>query len=68
MKNMRKKTFLEVISYTEKECLEDTKLVIECKFDYLMGTIKIVAERQQKIYEPFRNFKTFSIDKLSSLL
>jgi len=39
MKNANKKTFLEVVSYTEKECIEATKLAIECEFDYLMGTI-----------------------------
>jgi len=39
MKNTKKKTFLEVVSYTEKECIQATELAIECKFDYLMGTI-----------------------------
>ncbi len=39
MKNAKKKTFLEVVSYTEKECIEATKLAIECEFDYLMGTM-----------------------------
>jgi len=39
MKNAKKKTFLEVVSYTEEECIEATKLAIECEFDYLMGTM-----------------------------
>ena len=39
MKNANKKTFLEVVSYTEKECIEATELAIECEFDYLMGTM-----------------------------
>jgi len=39
MKNAKKKTFLEVVSYTEKECIRATELAIECKFDYLMGTM-----------------------------
>ena len=39
MKDAKKKTFLEVVSYTEKECIEATKLAIECEFDYLMGTM-----------------------------
>jgi uncharacterized protein related to proFAR isomerase len=39
MKNAKKKTFLEVVSYTEEECIEATELAIECEFDYLMGTM-----------------------------
>ena len=39
MKNANKKTFLEVVSYKEEECIKATELAIECKFDYLMGTI-----------------------------
>ncbi len=39
MKNAKKKTFLEVVTYTEEECTKATELAIECKFDYLMGTM-----------------------------
>jgi hypothetical protein len=39
MKNAKKKTFLEVVSYTEEECIGATELAIECEFDYLMGTM-----------------------------
>ena len=30
---------LEVVSYTEKECMDAAQLAVECRFDYLMGTI-----------------------------
>lgn len=39
MKEAGKTTFLEVVAYTEKECLEGAKMAGECGFDYLMGTI-----------------------------
>jgi hypothetical protein len=39
MKDAGKTTYLEVVSYTEEECLAAAKLAIECKFDCLMGTL-----------------------------
>lgn len=39
MKEAGKTTFLEVVAYTEKECLEGAKMAGECGFDYLMGTM-----------------------------
>jgi hypothetical protein len=39
MKEAGKKTFLEVVSYSEAECLRGAKLAVELGFDYLMGTI-----------------------------
>lgn len=39
MKEAEKITCLEVVSYSEEECLAAAKLAEECKFDYLMGTI-----------------------------
>ncbi len=30
---------LEVVSYTEQECMDAARLAVECRFDYLMGTI-----------------------------
>ncbi|RKJ46854.1 hypothetical protein D7X98_00765 [bacterium 1XD8-76] len=39
MKKAGKTTFLEVVAYTEKECLEGAKMAGECGFDYLMGTM-----------------------------
>jgi hypothetical protein len=39
MKEAGKTTFLEVVTYTEEECLEGAQLAIDCGFDYLTGTI-----------------------------
>lgn len=39
MKECGKKTVLEVVAYTEAECLEGAKLAVECGCDLLMGTI-----------------------------
>ena len=39
MKDAGKTTYLEVVTYTEAECLSATKLAIECEFDSLMGTL-----------------------------
>ncbi len=39
MKKAGKTTFLEVVSLTEKECLDGAKLALDCGFDYLMGTV-----------------------------
>lgn len=39
MKECNKTTFLEVVSYTEKECLEGAEMAVECGCDILMGTI-----------------------------
>lgn len=38
MKECGKTTFLEVVAYTEKECLEGARLGVECGCDFLMGT------------------------------
>ena len=34
-----KTTFLEVVSYSEEECMRGAKLAVELGYDYLMGTI-----------------------------
>lgn len=39
MKAAGKTTFLEVVSYTEEECMRGAKLAVELGYDYLMGTI-----------------------------
>lgn len=39
MKEAGKTTFLEIVSYTEDECMAGAKLAVEFGFDYLMGTI-----------------------------
>lgn len=39
MKDAGKKTFLEVVAYTEEECIEGARVGAECGFDILMGTM-----------------------------
>ena len=39
MKSCGKTTFLEVVAYTEKECLEGAKKAVACNCDFLLGTI-----------------------------
>lgn len=39
MKDVGKTTFLEVVAYTEKECLDGAGMAVECGFDFLMGTM-----------------------------
>lgn len=39
MKDCGKTTVLEVVAYTEEECIKGAQLAVECKCDILMGTI-----------------------------
>ena len=39
MKELGKTTFLEVVAYTEEECMEGAKMGVACGVDYLMGTL-----------------------------
>jgi len=39
MKKMKKTTFLEVVTYSEKSCFEAAKLALECQFDYFTGGV-----------------------------
>ena len=39
MKKEGKKTVLEVVTYSEIECMASAKLAVELGFDYLMGTV-----------------------------
>jgi hypothetical protein len=39
MKTAGKTTFLEIVSLSEKECLDGAKVAVDCQFDYLMGTV-----------------------------
>ena len=39
MREAGKTSFLEVVSYTEEECMRGAKLAVECRFDYLLGTL-----------------------------
>lgn len=38
MKQCGKTTFLEVVAYTEKECMDGAKIALECNCDILIGT------------------------------
>lgn len=58
MKKAGKKTFLEVVSYSEEECMRGAKLAVDLGFDYLMGTIfypEVWAflKDKQTVYLPF---------------
>ena len=39
MKQCGKRTFLEVVAYTEEECMEGAKMAVACGVDVLMGTL-----------------------------
>ena len=39
MKQCGKTTFLEVVAYTEEECMEGAKMGVACGVDYLLGTL-----------------------------
>ena len=39
MKECGKTTFLEVVAYTEEECMEGAKMAVACGCDVLMGTL-----------------------------
>lgn len=39
MKDDGKTTFLEIVAYTEEECLVGAQYAVDCGFDYLMGTM-----------------------------
>ncbi|MEE0419352.1 MAG: hypothetical protein UDG86_04795 [Lachnospiraceae bacterium] len=58
MKEAGKTTFLEVVAYTEDECLEGAKIGARCGFDVLMGTlyfesVQREAESAGMRYMPF---------------
>lgn len=58
MREAGKTSFLEVVSYTEEECMRGAELAVECGFDYLLGTLYYdsVAEyikKQDLKYCPF---------------
>ena len=39
MKAAGKTTFLEIVAYTEEECLAGAQMAVDCGFEYLMGTM-----------------------------
>jgi len=58
MKEKGKKTFLEVVSLTEEECMAGARVAVECQFDYLMGTVFYQSvydylKKEKKKYFPF---------------
>lgn len=58
MKAAGKVTCLEVVAYTEEDCLEGAKIGVRCGFDILMGTlyfdsVKAVADQAGMKYMPF---------------
>lgn len=58
MKAAGKTTYLEVVTYTEEECLKGAQLAIDCGFDYLTGTVFFpsIAEKLKGTgikYHPF---------------
>ena len=58
MKQCGKTTFLEVVAYTEKECMEGAEIAVKCGFDVLMGTmffdsVNEFCKHHHKKYMPF---------------
>ena len=58
MKKAGKTTFLEVVAYTEPECMEGAKMAVACGVDILMGTlffdsINDYAKEHHLKYMPF---------------
>lgn len=39
MKDAGKTTFLEVVTYSEQECMAGAQTAVEMGFDYLLGTL-----------------------------
>lgn len=58
MKDCGKTTFLEVVAYSETECLEGAQKAAECNCDYLMGTsffdsVNAFCQNHNLKYMPF---------------
>ncbi len=58
IKNSGKNTYLEVVTYTEAECIDGAKLAVDCDFDYLMGTtyfasVAEILKKSNTKYLPF---------------
>lgn len=58
MKECGKTTFLEVVAYTEEECIKGAQIAVECGVDVLMGTmyadsINDYCKAHQLKYMPF---------------
>ncbi len=58
MKKWKKTTVLEVVAYTEKECVAGAKMAVECGCDILMGTlyfpsVQAICQENHLKYMPF---------------
>ena len=58
MKKCGKTTFMEVVEYTEPECIEGAKMAVECHCDILMGTLYFdsvneICKKNNIKYMPF---------------
>jgi len=58
MKQCEKRTVLEVVEYTEKECIEGVKIGVECGCDIIMGTVFFdsvndICQENNIMYMPF---------------
>ena len=58
MKDAKKTTFLEVVTYDEASCMEAAKICVDCGFDALMGTVYYPSVHQyldehKMTYSPF---------------
>lgn len=58
MKEAGKVTFLEIVAYTEEECIEGALCGVRCGFDYLLGTLYFdsvleIAQKAGMKYMPF---------------
>jgi len=58
MKECGKTTVLEVVAYTQKECMEGTRMAAECGCDILMGTmfsdaVNELCKKSNLTYMPF---------------
>ena len=58
MKECGKKTVLEVVAYTQEQCLDGAKMAVECGCDILMGTmysdeVNTLCQKNNIKYMPF---------------
>lgn len=56
MKKSKKTTFLEVVTYNEKSCLDAAKLALECQFDYFTGSVYFESVHNLLKNKPIKYF------------
>ncbi|MCD2493740.1 hypothetical protein LQE92_14110 [Lacrimispora sp. NSJ-141] len=56
IKKAGKVTHMEVVTYSEEECLEAADLAIECGFDYLLGTVYYPSVHEKVRNSPVKFF------------